>query len=99
MIKIIKVTGSSLSPSFLPGDYVLIRRSPRLLRNLSPGDVVVFHHDVYGSLIKKVRSNIQSNQVVYTEGTHAESISTEEIGPVNYRHITGKVIKKFSSIS
>ena len=88
------MTGNSLSPFFLPGDYVIILRTPRRFKNLSPGDFVVFNHSEYGRLIKQVIRNNPSGTYIETEGIHPDSISTQEIGRVHYENIIGKVYQK-----
>lgn len=94
MIKIIKVTGTSLSPFFLPDDYVLVWRSPSRFRNLSPGDFVVFDHHDYGMLIKRVIHNDPQEGWIETEGTHPNSLPAHKIGRIPYENIIGKVIHR-----
>lgn len=94
MIKIIKVTGNSLSPFFLPGDYVLVIRMPRHYKSLSPGDFVVFNHSEYGRLIKQVVLNNPSETYIETAGIHPDSLSIQKIGRVHYKHIIGKVFRR-----
>jgi hypothetical protein len=94
MIKIIKVTGNSLSPFFLPGEYALIWRSTKTLKNLSPGDFVVFNHDQYGMLIKKVVYNNSDDALIETEGIHPDSLSGDKIGKISYQNILGKVLRR-----
>ena len=92
MINIIKVTGSSLSPVFLPGEYAVIWRTPHRFKNLSPGDFVVFNHERYGRLIKKVVRNNPAEKFLEAEGIHPDSLATEKIGKIPYNHIIGKVL-------
>ena len=94
MLKIIKVTGNSLSPFFLPGEYAIIWHSNRSIRNLSPGDYVVFDHDQYGMLIKKVVRNKPVDSFIEAEGIHPDSLSGQEIGKIPYQNIVGKVIRR-----
>ena len=94
MIKIIKVTGSSLSPFFLPGEYVIVWRAPRKYKTLSPGDYVVFNHDQFGLLIKKVILNDPSGNYIEAEGIHPDSLSSQKIGKIPYSDIIGKVINR-----
>ena len=94
MIKIIKVTGNSLSPFFLPGDYVLVLRAPCLYKHLSPGDFVVFDHSEYGRLIKQVNHNNPSESYIETEGVHPDSLSSVKIGKVHYEDIIGRVFRR-----
>jgi signal peptidase I len=94
MLKIIKVTGSSLSPFFLPGDFVLIWRAPRRFKNLLPGDFVVFEHDTYGVLIKEVVHNPQIGEYLELRGIHPASVSEEQIGKIPYSKVIGKAIRR-----
>jgi len=91
MIKIIKVTGSSLSPFFNPGDFVLTWRAPRQFRKLIPGDTVVFDHSVYGRMIKKVTLNNPAERTLAVRGSHPDSLPAQKIGLVPYQNIIGKV--------
>lgn len=89
------VIGNSLSPFFLPGDFVIILKSLSVFRNLLPGDTVVFTHPVYGQLIKTVLSNDTGIQSVQVKGTHPDSISSAKLGNIPYHQLLGKVILHF----
>lgn len=95
MLKIIKVTGNSLSPFFLPGDYVLVWRSPRRFNHLAQGDFIVFDHVEYGRLIKKVIHNDPGHRSLQVEGIHPDSIPGQVLGQIFYKDILGKVIHRF----
>lgn len=97
MIKIIKVTGNSLSPFFLPGDFVLAWRAPNRFKTYSPGDFVVIKHSDFGTLIKRVRYNDPNEEYLELEGIHPDSLSTHKMGRVSYTNIIGRVIRRFSS--
>jgi len=75
MLKIIKVTGSSLSPFFLPGDYVLVNTYRPGYKNLLAGNVVVFQHTEFGRLIKRVHTNFPGTENLKVAGSHENSIS------------------------
>ena len=92
MIKIIKVTGESLSPFFLSGDYVLIGKCALLFGPIKIGDIVVFLHPTYGLLIKEVTSLNQDSQVISLKGSHPRSINNQQIGPVTMSEVQGKVL-------
>jgi hypothetical protein len=94
MLKIIKVTGNSLSPFFLPGDYVITWRAPRHFKRLAPGDIVVFNHDQYGLLIKKVIQNNPESKLIEVSGIHPASLSTDSMGKIPYTNILGKVLQR-----
>ena len=97
MIKIIKVTGNSLSPFFLPGDFVLIWQSPSRFKKYSPGDFVVVKHSDFGTLIKRVKYNDPDDQYLELEGIHPDSLTPQKMGRVSYDNIIGRVIRRFSS--
>lgn len=92
MIKLIKVTGSSLSPSFSNGDYVVIRSRKKARHPYRQGDVVVANHQVLGLIIKRVRKNHPGTQELELEGTHPDSVSSEKIGLVPYQDVLGEVL-------
>jgi len=92
MINIIKVTGNSLSPFFLPGDFVITVKTSWIVKNLQVGHVIIFNHSDYGVLVKKISSIDPVKQLIVVSGTHPESIDSKTFGPVNFKDITGKVI-------
>ena len=94
MLKILKVTGNSLSPFFLPGDFILVWRAPRRFPKLVQGDFVVFDHVEYGVMVKRVITNDPHRKVLQVEGTHPDSLSTQKIGAVSYRDLIGKVLHR-----
>ena len=95
MLKLIKVTGDSLSPFFLPGDYVLTGNCPRLFGKISEGDTIVFSHDSFGLLIKEVSSVDPQLQQYNIKGSHPQSINSRKLGPISFSDIHGKVILHF----
>ena len=92
MIKITKVTGNSLSPFFLPGDFVVLTTNPKTRSNLTQVDVIVFDHPDFGSLIKFVKENNHREKTLIVQGSNPESISSHKLGPIPYSAIHGKVI-------
>ncbi len=92
MLKIIKVTGNSLSPFFLPGDYVIVRTNRSITQAVKPGATVVFEHPKYGQLIKRVLTNNPASKTLNVIGIHENSISSHKLGPIPYSDILGKVI-------
>lgn len=95
MLKLIKVTGESLSPFFLPGDYVLTGNCPRLFGKISEGDTIVFSHISYGLLIKEVSKVDPQLQQYSIKGIHPQSINGRKLGPIPFSSIHGKVILHF----
>ena len=92
MIQILKVTGESLSPFFLEGDFVVVSKIPFVLRKIKTGDIVVFRHPVYGTMIKKVERISPSGEEIFVLGTHLESTDSRQFGPLHRNQLIGKVI-------
>jgi len=91
LFKILRITGMSLSPAYLHGDYVLIQKIGQLNR-LRIGDVIVFQLRGYGRLIKQVSSLDLDKDACLVEGTAPDSISSDSFGAVPLTAILGKVI-------
>lgn len=92
MFQILEVTGESLSPFFLHGDYVLVIKLPYVLRHLRVGDVVVFHHPVYGVMIKRLERLSSDGEELFVVGSHPDSNDSRRFGPVSRKWVIGKVI-------
>jgi len=87
-----KVTGKSLSPNYLEGDYLLVLRIPFFWHRLKAGDFVVFHHPVYGVMVKKLESSSNNGAELFVIGSHPESTDSRQFGPIPARWVIGKVI-------
>lgn len=92
MLRIIKVTGNSLAPSFKEGDYVVITTIPFFLVRIKPGDVIVFKHPSYGKMIKKVAAISEGGGEFTVIGSHRDSVDSRYFGSIPFRTIEGKVI-------
>mgnify|MGYP000858392723 CR=1 FL=1 len=90
MIKVLKIKGDSLYPQYKNGDFVIIARSPFLFGKIKVGDVIAFHHDQYGMMIKKV-VKIQGNGYD-VRGSMVESIDSRQLGLIPFESVLGKVI-------
>jgi len=95
MFRLLKVTGDSLSPEYQDGDFVFIFRAPYCLGGIKPGDVVVFRHEPYGTLIKIVESLDSELEEVYVTGVHPDSIDSRHFGTIHGKNLIGKVIGHF----
>lgn len=97
MFSILKITGASLSPSLLSGDYVLIGKRPVFGRRLKPGDIVAFRHPGYGLMIKRVQTISADGNELYVVGDHPDSIDSRVFGPIPLRSVTGRVLRRFTA--
>jgi len=92
VFQVLKVTGESLSPFFLHGDYVLVVKLSYVVRRLKAGDVVVFRHPVYGVMIKRLEQLSTDGEELYVLGSHPDSNDSRRFGPVHRRWLIGKVM-------
>jgi len=92
MFRIHKVTGDSMSPDFQQGDFVLIATSDFVRKRLKVGDVIIFDHKLYGTLIKRIASFDPETAEAYVEGTRPDSLSSLRLGTIRRNAIRGKVI-------
>ena len=92
MLKLLKVSGSSLLPVYRDGDFVLVCKIPILFDRLKPGDTVAFYHPEHGLLIKKVSAISSGGDQITVLGNHPLSVDSRSIGPVQREKLLGKVI-------
>lgn len=92
MCKLIKVSGNSLLPRYREGDFVLITKIPLLFNRLKQGNIIVFKHPIYGTMIKEVNHIDKDGDQIYVIGTHDFSVDSREFGPISKKNLIGKVI-------
>ena len=96
MFKIQKVTGDSMSPDFQEGDFVVLTTLPFILKRIKIGDIIIFEHKLYGTLIKRIASFDPETAEAYVEGTNPEGLDSRRLGTIRREAIGGKVIAHFS---
>jgi signal peptidase I len=92
MLKLLKISNSSLLPDYQEGDFVLVAGIPSVLRSVKPGDVVAFRKPPYGMMIKKIDHIVPESGEAFVVGTHRESVDSRHFGPVPRSDFVGKVI-------
>ena len=92
MLKLLKVSGNSLSPTYLDGDFVLVSKIPNLFGLIREGDTVAFQHQAYGTMIKQVQSISQNKDEIFVIGTQENSVDSRHFGTISSRDVLGKVI-------
>lgn len=91
MLKILKISGNSMSPRFKDGDFVVVGAASLFLSHLKAGDVIVFRHGGYGTLVKKIERVAEGGELIVT-GTQADSLDSRRLGPISAEKVLGKVI-------
>ena len=92
MLRLLKVSGQSLSPRYNEGDFVIVSKIPFFFIPPRPGDVVAFRQPGYGTLIKQVVQVDPASGALTVTGTQPESVDSRVFGPVSPRSLLGKVI-------
>jgi len=92
MLKIMRITGDSLSPEFEAGDFVLVAKIAWLIKRLRPGDLVVLRHPDYGVLIKRVAAVQAEAGTLTVIGSHPDSVDSRRFGAVAMERVEGRVI-------
>jgi len=81
-----------MSPDYEEGDFVILTTIPFFLKRLKVGDTIIFEHQLYGKLIKRIASFDPETAEAYVEGTHSESLDSRRLGTIRREVILGKVI-------
>jgi len=90
MLKLLKISGESLTPEYQNGDFVMISKIPFLFIPPSPGDIIAFHQSGYGLLIKRIQQITPEGEVSVI-GSHPDSVDSRVFGPIKKENILGKV--------
>ena len=92
MFRIVRVTGDSLSPDVIEGDFVVILKIPFSFKYIKPGDLVAFNTLEYGLLIKRVDHIDPQGGRYFVLGTNDLSIDSRHLGLIDHDDLHGKVI-------
>lgn len=92
MLRVIKVTGESLSPEYQEGDYVVVTTIPFFLNRIRAGDIIVFQQSPYGTMVKRVEQVLQEGKQYFVIGAHPQSVDSRQFGPVSKEALIGKLI-------
>ena len=92
MLRLLKISGNSLEPEYIEGDFVLVSKIPFLHSHPRPGDVVAFLHHEHGTMIKQVQSVSGDGRSLFVVGTHPLSVDSRHFGPIASHSVLGKVI-------
>ena len=92
MLRMVRVTGESLSPLFQEGDYVLITTIPFVVNKIKAGDTIVFLNPSYGTLIKQVEQANREEGTISVVGLNPNSVDSRRFGPIRWEDVIGKVI-------
>lgn len=84
-----RITGTSMSPTFRPGQLVI---GLRWWRRLRVGDVIVVHHELMEK-IKRVE-RLEGNSVWLLGDNRAASTDSRHFGPVRVDMVVARVLHR-----
>jgi nickel-type superoxide dismutase maturation protease len=87
-LKILQVTGASMSPYITDKSYILVFSPWNFLLDRKP--ILCFQHHNYGKIIKRLKT-FRNNQFWF-ESDNPEGINSGQIGPVSKEEIIGRVL-------
>ncbi|ROS05383.1 nickel-type superoxide dismutase maturation protease [Sinobacterium caligoides] len=89
-IKLYKVTGESMLPTFRSGDYVLALKRRRIALDI--GDVVVVQHPRFGTIIKRLTGITDGSTLLIAGDNRLASTPQPTLGSITPEQVIGKVI-------
>ncbi|AJP42816.1 hypothetical protein EP12_03005 [Alteromonas australica] len=90
MLKIVRVSGDSMQPTLLDGDFAVVLTWPK--KALRPGQVVVVNCPHFGTLIKRVQQIVPNGEFSLSGDNTAASLTTEKMGWFNRQRVIGRVL-------
>ena len=92
-----RIAGSSMTPTFSPGEEVLVNPRAYRTRGPLPGEVVLAKHPFHPTLIVKRVARLEPSGSCFLVGDNrAESTDSESFGAVATSRIVGRVVSTFS---
>ncbi|MDY6884941.1 MAG: S24 family peptidase [Pseudomonadota bacterium] len=88
MFKILRVQGTSMLPVLKDGDFIVLSTWKRQIRQNAK---LVFHHSIYGVLVKQVHQVIDEKSFT-VKSTHHQGLSTEQMGVIHVENILGHLL-------
>jgi signal peptidase I len=80
------VTGSSMFPTLLSGDKVLVKKSPP--EDLQVGDIVLWTDETLNRVVHRIISIDAQSSLIFTKG----DLTFDDDPPVRFDRVTGKVV-------
>lgn len=100
MLRVVRIAGTSMSPTLEDGDFVLVFRRVALGRlhlfgAPRPGDVVLVDHRSLGAIVKRVERRARDGRVTL-RGDHPLSTSSAHLGAVPLGAVVGRAWLRIS---
>ncbi|MBN2147003.1 MAG: hypothetical protein JW726_06425 [Anaerolineales bacterium] len=92
MLRVLRITGQSLTPEYQEGDFVMISKIPFFFIPPRKGDTIAFRHPAYGLMIKRINEVEPASGNLFVLGTHPSSVDSREFGAISSGSVLGRVI-------
>lgn len=89
-----KINGDSMSPKIPNESYVLSCRWFATFF-LGEGKKILIQHHTYGLIVKTV-ALVDHHGFIWVKGENMQSMSVEQLGPIDQNQVIGKVLSVFS---
>jgi nickel-type superoxide dismutase maturation protease len=89
----VAVAERSMQPSFLPGDWLIARRT----RRIRPGQVVLAWHPARADflLVKRAIRRVDGGWWLESDNPAAGAVDSNRFGPVPEENIVGRVLGRY----
>jgi phage repressor protein C with HTH and peptisase S24 domain len=91
---LLKLKGDSMSPKVSDGSYILASRW-FLMFFLGEGKRVLIQHSTYGLIVKTV-ALVDHHGFIWLKAENNQSLSIEQIGPIDKTQVIGRVLNIFN---
>lgn len=92
-LKIWKVEGASMAPIIPAGSFILATKWLSIFP-IREGHRLIIDHPRYGIIVKTV-AMVDKSGFIWSKGENIESVSVEQLGPVNKEQVLGRVVSIF----
>lgn len=94
VLEVLRITGTSMAPTFSDGDFVIALSDDVCARPPALGSVVIIRHPGLGLLVKRVLE-VDNEGRVKVGGDNPMSVSSRELGRFESSQIFGRVLLRF----
>lgn len=79
-------------PRFQDGDFIILRKTARGSVNFRAGETIVFEHELYGTMVKRVGQADDAKHRLFVLAEHDDGLDSRQLGWIDAGRVLGKVI-------
>ena len=92
MFKIVRIKGHSMYPRYQDGDFLILRRLSDVSSRYKVGQIVVFQHETYGTLVKRIEQVDAVRRRLFVLSEHEDGLDSRQLGWIDVCRVTGRVL-------